>query len=50
MLSADQFRDLVNAQGTAAQKALLGTQNTDWQDIITATHLLQIIRLVFPAA
>jgi iron complex outermembrane receptor protein len=34
ILSADQFRDLVNAQGTAAQKALLGTQNTDWQDII----------------
>ncbi len=34
VLNADEFRDLVNAQGTAAQKALLGTYNTDWQDEI----------------
>lgn len=34
VLDADQYRDLVNAQGTATQKALLGSANTDWQDII----------------
>ncbi|RZK29298.1 MAG: SusC/RagA family TonB-linked outer membrane protein, partial [Hymenobacter sp.] len=31
VLSADQFRTLVNANGTAGQKALLGTASTDWQ-------------------
>jgi iron complex outermembrane receptor protein len=31
VLSADQFRSLVNTNGTAGQKALLGTANTDWQ-------------------
>ncbi len=31
MLSADQFRAVVNANGTAAQKAMLGSANTDWQ-------------------
>ena len=34
VLSADQFRTIVNAKGTAAQKAMLGTENTDWQDEI----------------
>jgi TonB-linked SusC/RagA family outer membrane protein len=34
VLSADQVRTYVNANGTAAQKALLGTANTDWQDEI----------------
>jgi iron complex outermembrane receptor protein len=34
VLNADEFRSLVNAQGTAAQKALLGTENTDWQNHI----------------
>lgn len=34
VLDAQQFTDLVNAQGTAAQKALLGTANTNWQDLI----------------
>lgn len=31
VLSADSLRALVNRQGTNAQKALLGTANTDWQ-------------------
>ncbi|MGI4735419.1 MAG: SusC/RagA family TonB-linked outer membrane protein [Janthinobacterium lividum] len=31
VLSADEFRSLVNANGTTGQKALLGTANTDWQ-------------------
>lgn len=34
VLSAAQFRDIVNANGTAAQKAMLGTANTDWQNEI----------------
>lgn len=34
VLSADQFRAVVNEKGTAAQKAMLGTANTDWQDVI----------------
>ncbi len=34
VLSADQFRDVVMAKGTAAQIALLGNSNTDWQDEI----------------
>jgi iron complex outermembrane receptor protein len=36
-LSADQFRSIVNEKGTAAQKALLGTANTNWQDVIYQT-------------
>lgn len=31
VLSADEFRSLVNANGTSGQKAILGTANTDWQ-------------------
>ncbi|MNQ45800.1 Vitamin B12 transporter BtuB [compost metagenome] len=34
VLSADEFRALVNANGSAAQKAKLGTASTDWQDEI----------------
>ena len=34
VLSANQFRDYINANGNAAQQALLGTANTDWQDEI----------------
>jgi len=37
VLSADQFRAVVNANGNAAQKAMLGTANTDWQDEIYQT-------------
>lgn len=39
VLSADQFRALVNEKGTDAQKALLGTANTNWQDEIFHTAL-----------
>ncbi|MET4108035.1 SusC/RagA family TonB-linked outer membrane protein [Hymenobacter sp. UYP22] len=31
VLSADEFRELVNTRGTAGQKATLGTASTDWQ-------------------
>jgi iron complex outermembrane receptor protein len=31
VLSGDSLRSLVNARGTAAQKALLGDSSTDWQ-------------------
>jgi TonB-linked SusC/RagA family outer membrane protein len=34
LLSADEVRAYVNANGTTAQKGLLGTQSTDWQDVI----------------
>ena len=39
VLSADQFRALVNEKGSDAQKALLGTANTNWQDEIFHTSL-----------
>lgn len=31
VLSADEYRDLVNSKGNASMKALLGKENTDWQ-------------------
>lgn len=34
VLSASEFRSFVNANGTTAQKALMGTASTDWQDEI----------------
>lgn len=37
VLSADEFRAIVNERGTAAQKALLGNANTNWQDQIYRT-------------
>ncbi|MFT3682697.1 MAG: TonB-dependent receptor [Ferruginibacter sp.] len=40
VLSAQEFRDLVNANGTAAQKALLGNVSTDWQDQIYQNALV----------
>ncbi len=41
VLSANQFRELINTRGTAAQRALLGTANTNWQDEIYQTALAQ---------
>ena len=37
VLSADEFRAIVNERGTAAQKALLGEASTNWQDQIYQT-------------
>ena len=37
MLTRDEFVDVVNTYGTAAQKSLLGTANTDWNDEIFKT-------------
>jgi len=34
LLNADQIRDYVNTNGSDAMKKLLGTANTDWQDVI----------------
>lgn len=34
ILSPDEFRALINANGTDAQKTMLGTENTDWQEVI----------------
>jgi TonB-dependent starch-binding outer membrane protein SusC len=39
VLSAQQFRDLVNAHGTTTQKNLMGTSNTDWQNEIYQTAI-----------
>lgn len=39
VLNADQVRSIVNEKGTAAQKAMLGTANTNWQDVIYQTAL-----------
>lgn len=39
VLNADQFRAVVNEKGSNAQKALLGTANTNWQDEIFQTAL-----------
>lgn len=39
ILSPDQFRTLVNTYGTTAQKSLLGTENTDWQDEVYQTAI-----------
>ncbi|OXA92852.1 SusC/RagA family TonB-linked outer membrane protein [Flavobacterium hercynium] len=39
VMNADQFRTLVNERGSAAQKGLLGTANTNWQDEIFHTAL-----------
>lgn len=37
VLSAEEFRAIVNERGTAAQKALLGESSTNWQDQIYQT-------------
>lgn len=34
VLNADQIREYVNANGSDVMKKLLGTANTDWQDVI----------------
>lgn len=34
VLSADQIRSIVNASGTQQQKEMLGSFNTNWQDLI----------------
>lgn len=34
VLNGDQIREIVNATGTSAQKAQLGSFNTNWQDLI----------------
>lgn len=39
VLSASEFRQLVNAEGTPAQIALLGDYDTDWQDQIFSNSL-----------
>ncbi len=38
-LTGDEFRALVTAKGNATQKALLGTENTDWQKVIYRTAI-----------
>ena len=40
VLSADSLRNLVNASGTTAQKALLGDSSTDWQKQVFRTAVV----------
>ena len=37
MLSRDEFVDVINQFGTDNQKSLLGTANTDWNDVVYRT-------------
>ena len=39
VLTGDEIRDFVNANGNASLKALLGQENTDWQDQIDQNAL-----------
>ncbi|MEY5069577.1 MAG: hypothetical protein RLZ47_1439 [Bacteroidota bacterium] len=39
VLNGDQIREIVNTLGNNTQKALLGTENTNWQDEIYTTAL-----------
>lgn len=39
ILSADEFRSVINQHGSDAQKALLGTASTDWYDEVYRTAL-----------
>jgi iron complex outermembrane receptor protein len=39
VLNADQFRQIVNADGTPAQVAMLGNSHTDWQDQVFQTGI-----------
>jgi TonB-dependent starch-binding outer membrane protein SusC len=39
VLSADEFRNYVNTNGSAAFRALMGTASTDWQDEIYQTAI-----------
>ncbi len=50
VLSANQFRDYVNANGKTSEKALLGTANTDWQDEIYQTAVGSDNNLSFSGA
>jgi len=34
VLTADEFRTVVNGKGNTSQKSLLGTSNTDWQELV----------------
>ncbi len=45
ILSPDQFRSVINEMGTAADKARLGTENTNWQDQIYTNAMGQDLNL-----
>ena len=40
VLTADEFKGVVNGKGNAAQKAKLGSANTNWQDLIYQTAFM----------
>jgi TonB-dependent starch-binding outer membrane protein SusC len=45
ILSPDQFRSVINANGTPSQVALMGKSNTDWQDEIYQNAFAQDLNL-----
>lgn len=47
VLSADEFRTVVNENGTAGQQGELGDANTDWQDEIYRTAIISDNDLTF---
>ncbi len=40
VLNAEEFKNVVNGKGNTAQKALLGTSSTNWQDLIYQTAFM----------
>ncbi len=40
MLTADEFRTVINDKGNSNQQGLLGSANTDWQDLIYRTAFM----------
>jgi iron complex outermembrane receptor protein len=40
VLSAEEFKNVVNGKGNTSQKGLLGTSNTNWQDLIYQTAFM----------
>jgi TonB-dependent starch-binding outer membrane protein SusC len=45
ILSADEFRSVINANGTPSQIALMGKESTDWQDQIYRSAFAQDFNL-----
>jgi len=50
VLNGDQYREVVAKYATDSQKALVGTANTDWQDLIYRTAVSQDNNLSFSGA
>jgi len=47
VLSADELRDVIATDGTPAQQALLGTENTDWQNELFRLGIAEDLDVTF---